>query len=76
MASTLTFAYKGRDTEGKLVKGRIDAMTEGAVANRLRTMGLSPLAIQEASGGTGLQMEINLGSLTSAIKLKDLAIRG
>lgn len=74
MASTLTFAYKGRDTDGKLVKGRIDATTEGAVANRLRTMGISPLSIQETSGGTGLQMEINFGSLTSAIKLKDLAV--
>lgn len=74
MASTLTFAYKGRDAAGKLVKGHVDAMTEGAVANRLRTMGISPLSIAEASGGTGLQMEINLGSLRSAVKLKDLAI--
>ncbi len=74
MASVATFAYKGRDTEGKIVKGRIDAMTEGAVANRLRTMGISPLTIQEASGGTGLQMEINLGSFGGKVKLKDLAI--
>lgn len=74
MATAATFAYKGRNTEGKLVKGRIDAMTEGAVANRLRTMGISPLSIQEASGGTGLQMEINLGAFGSQVKLKDLAI--
>lgn len=74
MATAATFAYKGRDTEGKLVKGRIDAMTEGAVANRLRTMGISPLSIQEASGGTGLQMEINLGAFRAKVGLKDLAI--
>ena len=74
MATAATFAYKGRDTDGKLVKGRIDAMTEGAVANRLRTMGISPLSIQEASGGTGLQMEINFGSFGGKVKLKDLAI--
>lgn len=74
MASTATFAYKGRDADGKVVKGRIDALTEGAVANRLRTMGISPLSIAEASGGTGLQMEINLGSFGSKVKLKDLAI--
>ncbi len=74
MATTATFAYKGRDTSGKLVKGRIDAMTEGAVANRLRTMGISPLSIAETAGGTGLQMEINLGSFGSKVKLKDLAI--
>ncbi len=74
MATAATFAYKGRDSEGKLVKGRIDAMTEGAVANRLRTMGIAPLSIQEASGGTGLQMEINLSTFGSQVKLKDLAI--
>ena len=74
MATAATFTYKGRDTDGKLVKGRIDAQTEGAVANRLRTMGISPLSIQEASGGTGLQMEINLGSFGGKVKLKDLAI--
>lgn len=74
MATAATFAYKGRDAEGKLVKGRIDAMTEGAVANRLRTMGISPLSIQEASGGTGLQMEINLGAFRAKVGLKDLAV--
>lgn len=74
MASAATFAYKGRDAAGKVVKGRIDAMTEGAVANRLRTMGISPLSIAEASGGTGLQMEINFSGFGSKVKLKDLAI--
>ena len=74
MATVATFAYKGRDTDGKIVKGRIDAMTEGAVANRLRTMGISPLSIQEAAGGTGLQMEISFGSIKGKVKLKDLAI--
>ena len=74
MATALTFAYKGRDAGGKLVKGRIDATTEGAVANRLRTMGISPLSISETSGGTGLQMEISLGAFRPSVGLKDLAI--
>ncbi|MBX3089584.1 MAG: type II secretion system F family protein [Cryobacterium sp.] len=74
MAATATYAYKGKDAEGKVVKGRIDAATEGAVANRLKTMGISPLSIQETSGGTGLQMEINLGALGNRVKLKDLAV--
>lgn len=74
MATIATFAYKGRDTDGKVVKGRIDAMTEGAVANRLRTMGISPLSIEEAAGGTGFQMEIKFGSFGTKVKLKDLAI--
>ncbi len=74
MATTATFAYKGRDTEGKVVKGRIDAMSEGAVSARLRAMGISPLSIQEATGGTGLQMDINLGAFKAKVGLKDLAI--
>ncbi|MEO7348364.1 MAG: type II secretion system F family protein [Terrimesophilobacter sp.] len=74
MAAPTTFAYKGRDAAGKLVKGRIDAASEGAVSSRLRTMGISPLSIQEASGGTGLKMEISFRSFGSSVKLKDLAI--
>ncbi|GAB3028503.1 type II secretion system F family protein [Parafrigoribacterium mesophilum] len=68
-----TFAYKGRDTAGKLVKGRVDAATEGAVASRLRTMGVAPISIAEAKG-TGLNTEINLAILKKSVKLKDLAI--
>jgi len=74
MASAATYAYKGRDAAGKVVKGRIDAMTEGAVANRLRTMGIAPLSIEEASGATGLQMEINFGGFGNKVSLKDLAV--
>ena len=74
MATGATFTYKGRNADGKVVKGRIDAMTEGAVANRLRTMGIAALSIEEASGGTGLQMELNFGSFGTKVKLKDLAI--
>ena len=74
MAATGTYAYKGRDTAGKLVKGRVDAATEGAVASRLRTMGVSPISIAEASGGTGLNREINLEIFKKGVGLKDLAI--
>ncbi|MCO5294850.1 MAG: type II secretion system F family protein [Homoserinimonas sp.] len=74
MAATATYAYKGKDAEGKVVKGRIDAATESAVTNRLKMMGISPTSIQETSGGTGLQMEINLGAIGNRVKLKDLAV--
>ena len=74
MATTQTFTYKGRNTAGKLVKGRVDAPTEGAVASRLRTMGVSPISIAEASGGTGLNTEINLAIFQKGVGLKDLAI--
>ena len=30
MSNTLTYAYKGRDAAGKLVKGRVEAPSEAA----------------------------------------------
>jgi type IV pilus assembly protein PilC len=73
MPVTTAYAYKGRDAAGKIVKGRVDASSEAAVASRLRTMGLSPVTITEAAAGTGLNREIKLGG-GSGVKLKDLAI--
>ena len=73
MPVTTPYNYKGRDADGKVVKGRVDAASEAAVASRLRTMGLSPVAITEAAAGTGLNREIKLGG-GSGVKLKDLAI--
>lgn len=73
-ATAQTFAYTGRDTAGKLVKGRVDAATEGAVASRLRTMGVSPISIKETAGGKGLQREINIGAFKAKVGLKDLAV--
>lgn len=72
--SLLTYAYKGRDGAGKLVKGRLEAPSEGAVVARLRTMGLSPVEISESAGGTGLQTELNLGFLEKRVGLKDLSV--
>ncbi|MGH1525677.1 type II secretion system F family protein [Leifsonia sp. L25] len=72
MATVTAYAYRGRDATGKIVKGRVDASSESAVASRLRTMGLSPVSIAEADAA-GLNREINL-SFGSGVKLKDLAI--
>jgi type IV pilus assembly protein PilC len=73
MATALTYAYRGRDSGGKLVKGKVEASSEGAVVTRLRTMGVSPIAISESSS-TGLQREISIPGFTKGVKLKDLAI--
>ncbi|MBC7308003.1 MAG: type II secretion system F family protein, partial [Dietzia sp.] len=51
---TKTFEYAVRDRSGKLVKGRVDAPNQAAVASRLRTMGMAPVSIDEV-GGAGLQ---------------------
>jgi type IV pilus assembly protein PilC len=71
---TLAYAYTGRDASGKIVKGRLDGSSESAVASRMRTMGLSPVAIVESAGGTGLRKEIHIPGFSKGIKIKDLAV--
>lgn len=73
MATATAFTYRGRNAEGKVVKGKLDAPGEAAVASRMRAMGLSPIAIEKAAEGTGLNREISL-SFGTGVKLKDLAI--
>jgi type IV pilus assembly protein PilC len=74
MASALAFAYKGRNSAGKVVKGRLDAPSESAATARLRTMGLTPISVVEIPDGTGLNKEISIPGFTKRVGLKDLAI--
>lgn len=74
MTTVQSWSYKAREASGKLVKGRIEAPNEAAVVSRLRTMGLSPVSIGAASGGSGLSMEISLSAFEKGVGLKDLAI--
>jgi type IV pilus assembly protein PilC len=75
VASALTYAYTGRDSSGKLVKGRVDAAGEASVVSRLRTMGIAPVSIQQVTGGTGLNRDISMGGLfDKKVTIKDLAI--
>jgi type IV pilus assembly protein PilC len=69
-----SFEYKTRNTSGKLVKGRLEATNEGAAAAKLNGMGLTPVAIKEATAGTGLNKEISFGGAGKQISLKDLAV--
>lgn len=72
--TTREFAYKGRDASGKVVKGRLEGASEGAVTAKLRTMNVTPIEINEASGGTGLQKEISIPGMQKGVGLKDLAV--
>jgi len=74
MSNTLTYAYKGRDAAGKLVKGRVEAPSEAAVVSRLRTMSIAPIEINQSAAATGLQMELSFSGGEKKIKLKDLAV--
>lgn len=71
---TQAWNYKGRDMTGKIIRGRIEAPSQPAVVVRLRTMGLSPISIEEAGESSGLKMEISLEMLEKGVKLKDLAV--
>jgi type IV pilus assembly protein PilC len=71
--ATKTFEYAVRDKAGKVVKGKIEASNQAAVANRLRTMGMAPISITEVQT-TGLNAEIKIPGLSDRITLKDLAI--
>ncbi|QGQ19375.1 type II secretion system F family protein [Cellulomonas sp. JZ18] len=73
MAVMRTYEYELSDRTGKVVKGRIDAQNEEAVANRLRSMGMAPIAITEVST-SGLNTEISIPGLGDRVKLKDLAV--
>ena len=71
--ATRTYEYTVRDRSGKMVKGRIEANNPSVVANRLKVMGMAPLAIDEVKN-TGLQREIKLPTFGAKVPLKDLAV--
>ena len=68
-----TFEYAVRNKDGKIVKGRIEAQNQAAVAARLRTMGTAPLSISEVST-SGLNKEISIPGFGQKVGMKDLAI--
>lgn len=70
----LSFAYKGRDGGGKVIKGKLDAPSEAAAVARLRTMGVMPIEVSQSAVGTGLNKEIDIAFLEKKVGLKDLAV--
>jgi type IV pilus assembly protein PilC len=73
MAATTTFEYSVRDRAGKLVSGKIDADSQAAVAQKLKSMGYAPVSISQVNSA-GMKAEIRLPSLGGKVKLKDLAV--
>jgi type IV pilus assembly protein PilC len=74
MAGIQTYAYRGRNQAGKVVTGRLDAPSEGAVVGLMRGLGLSPIAIEPAAAAVGLRMEIAPSLFQKRVNLKDLAV--
>jgi type IV pilus assembly protein PilC len=69
--STTQYAYKVKDATGKFVEGKVEAASEAAVAEKLKSMGYVALDVRPAS--SGMQRQIRIG-LPKRVKLKDLAV--
>jgi len=69
----MTYAYKVRDTNGKVVEGTLDADNQSLVASRLREMGYTPVNIKAKSAG-GMHMEIRLPGIGNRVPLKEVAL--
>lgn len=74
MSTVQTYAFRGRDNSGKVIKGRVDASGQSQVIARLRTMGVSPIMIKEAPAATGLNREIAIPGLSQRVGLKELSV--
>jgi type IV pilus assembly protein PilC len=69
-----TFQYKVKDNKtGKVVEGSLEAENAQLVVSKLRSMGYTPLEIQQ-KGGANLGRELKLPFLSDRIKLKDVSV--
>src|SRR3989440_11684444 len=68
-----TYTYKVRDRAGKVLEGSIEADSTKLVAERLRSMGYVPIAIDRKSN-TGMKKELHIPGLGNRVKMKDIAV--
>ena len=72
-ATATTFAYQVRDRSGKMLSGTLEADSQSAVAQKLRSMGYAPVKIDEVKE-SALQKELSIPGFGGKVKLADLAI--
>jgi len=71
----MTYAYRVRDRQGKLVSGTLEAESVAVVSAKLRSMGYVPVSIENNDAGKRLSSrEIKIPGLSGRIKLKDVAV--
>jgi len=70
----MTYAYKVRDRQGKLVTGTLEAESVAVVAGKLRSMGYVPVSIESNDAKSLSAREIKIPFLSGRIKLKDVAV--
>src|SRR5436190_9865307 len=69
----VTFQYRVRDNEGRLLQGSLDGDSQTLVAEKLRQMGYIPIAIQQDKS-KNLSADLKIPGLTDRVKTKDVAI--
>lgn len=74
MSTLQAFSYSGRNRNGRLVKGSMQAPSENAVASRLQGMGISPVSVVKSASGAGLKREISIPGFQKRVKLKELTV--
>lgn len=73
MSSALTFEYRARNAQGKVVKGKVEAPSQASAIQRVTAMGVSPIEVKQRATG-GLNAEINIPGLTDKVKKQDIAV--
>jgi type IV pilus assembly protein PilC len=68
------FAYEGRTTSGKVLRGNMDAPSREAVINRLRAQRIQPIVEKIRERGRGLDREIRIPGFGQKVKAKDVVI--
>ena len=69
-----TYAYKVRDSAGRLKSGTLEGDSQAQVAAKLRTMGLAPVSIAQANAGLNREISIPGFGGGKKVGLKDLAV--
>jgi type IV pilus assembly protein PilC len=68
------FAYEGRTTSGKVLRGNMEAPSREAVINRLRAQRIQPNTSKIKERGKGLDRDISLPGFKQKVKARDVVI--
>src|SRR3954470_19593994 len=68
-----TYVYRVRDKAGKLLEGSLEADNTALVANKLKSMGYVPIAIDKKSS-SAMKKELKIPGLSGRVKLKDVQV--
>src|ERR1043165_7984246 len=69
----VTFQYRVRDGEGRLLQGALEGDSQTLVAEKLRQMGYSPIAIEEEKASK-VSADLKIPGFSDRVKLKEGAV--